>query len=317
MNETTVRLFRTMNPKRLRILCAVAEHGSLSAAAAELSYSTSAVSEHMAALEREAGTQLLERLPRGVRLTDAGRLVAERGHAILGSLAALRGELDDLAGLHAGRLRLGAFATAGATLAPRAVAAFRASHPGVELELTEADPDEAIELLASRELDLALVYAFEREPPLPIEARELLTDELRVLLPAGHRLSGQETVELAELADEPWIQGVRHGSTVHVLPEACRAVGFEPRIAFRTDDPTAVHGFVAAGIGVAVASQLLLPIIRSDVVVRTLRPAQRRGVGVALPPTGARTPGAEAMVDVLVEVAAGLVDQPPRALRSS
>jgi DNA-binding transcriptional LysR family regulator len=298
-----------MDLHRLRLLCEVADRGSLTAAASALSYSTSSVSEQIAALEREAGLQLLERGARGVRLTEAGSLVVARAREMLVGVDALRAELEDLAGLRAGRLHLGAFPTAGVRLVPGAVAAFRARHPDVGLTLTEADPDEALARLAARELDLGLVYRFERFEPPPAgrhDVLELLTDELRVVLSAGHRLARRRRLELAQLAGEPWIQGVRQGSTLHILPAACRAAGFEPRVAFRTDDIMALQGFVAAGLGVALISQLALPLGRHDLVVRELRPALRRSVSVALPP-GSRSPAAQAMLDVLAATSAELL----------
>lgn len=278
----------------------------MSAAASALSYSTSSVSEQIAALEREVGMQLLERAPRGVRLTAAGELLAERAEQILAQVAAARAELDDLAGLRAGQLRVGAFSTAGATLLPSAASAFANRHAGVRLSIAEADPDEALGLLVAGDLDLALIYEFERHPltlPGGVEQHDLLEDTLHLIAPRGHLTSGREVIDLAALADESWVQGVRHGSTADVLPAACRAAGFEPRIATATDDPMAVQGFVAAGLGVAVVSQLLLPVTRPDVDIRQLRPALRRTVRVARR-TGTKPPPAEAaMIAVLVGVA--------------
>jgi DNA-binding transcriptional LysR family regulator len=298
-----------MELRRLRLLREVAERGSLTAAAGALSYSTSSVSEQIALLEREAGLTLLERGPRGVKLTEAGRLLAERADDILARVAAVRAELDDLAGLRAGHLRLGTFATAGATLVPRALAAFRGRHPGVEVDVVDADPDEAIALLAARELDVALVYEFEQEAgrlPRDLEQVHILDEVLRVSLPAGHRLAGRAEIDLKDLASDPWVQGVRTGSTANILPDACRAVGFEPRIAFRTNDPTAVQGFVAAGLGVAVMPLLLVPVARPDLVVRPLRPALGRRIGAALPPGGHRPPAAGALLEALAAVGAEL-----------
>jgi DNA-binding transcriptional LysR family regulator len=299
-----------MDLRRLRLLCEVADRGSLSAAASALSYSTSSVSEQIAVLEREAGLQLIERGPRGVRLTEAGALVVARARETLAGVAALRAELDGLAGLRAGRLHVGAFPTAGVRLLPRAVAAFRARYPGVGLELTEADPDDAIARLATRELDMALVYRFERYEPAQEgrhESVELLTDELQLVLPIGHRFAARSQIDLPELASEAWVQGVRQGSTLNVLPAACRAAGFEPQIGFRTDDIMALQGFVAAGLGIAVISQLALPLARDDLVVRPLRPALRRSVSAALPRPGGQPPAAAAMLGVLADTSAELL----------
>jgi DNA-binding transcriptional LysR family regulator len=294
-----------MELRRLRLFAAVVEAGSMSAAASALSYSTSSVSEQIAALERDVGMQLLERAPRGVRLTAAGELLADRAEQILAQVAALQAELDDLAGLRTGQLRAGAFSTAGAMLLPLAASAFAARHPGVRLSIAEADPDEALALLVAGELDLALIYEFEGHPlslPGGLEQHDLLEDTLHLIAPRGHITSRREVIALADLADERWIQGVRHGSTADVLPAACRAAGFEPQIVTATDDPMAVQGFVAAGLGLAVVSQLLLPVTRADVDVRQLRPALRRTVRVARRGGISPPPVEAAMLAVLVDV---------------
>ena len=166
---------------------------------------------------------------------------------------------------------------------------------------------------------MALIYRFEHydEPP---DARHeevaLLTDQLFVLLPTGHRLARRERLALTDLADEPWVQGVRHGSTLNILPAACAAAGFDPRIAFRTDDVAAVQGFVAAGVGVAVISNLVLPLSRDDLVVRPFGPALRRTVSVALPRSGAGPPAAAAMVEALKAVGDELIAEAGGLYRS-
>src|SRR2546423_7296631 len=147
-----------LDVKRLKVLREVARRGSFSAAAEELSYTQSAVSQQIAALEQEADAKLLERGPRGVRLTDAGRALVEHSEAIFARLAAAEAELDDIAGLRAGRLRLASFSSAGATLAPLAAGLFRQRHPGIRMELVEADDDESIPLLRAGELELALIF---------------------------------------------------------------------------------------------------------------------------------------------------------------
>src|ERR687890_1094890 len=131
-----------LDVKRLRVLHEVAKRGSFSAAADALAYTQSAVSQQIAALEREAVIRLVERNARGVRLTDAGRALVEHADAILARLADAEAELEAIAGLRGGRLRLVAFPSAGATLMPRAISVFRARHPGVELSLEPAEPDE-------------------------------------------------------------------------------------------------------------------------------------------------------------------------------
>src|ERR687887_106898 len=212
--------------RRLRVLLEVARQGSFTAAARSLSYTPSAVSQQIAALEREAGAALVERGPRGVMLTEPGRVLAREADEILGRLASAELELQALAGLRAGLLRLGWFATAGATLMPHAIAAFQRRHPAVELDLFEGDPDQCVPRLRARELELAVVYQFELEPPVApdLEQVPLVDDPLYIGLPADHRLVARQRVRLADLAGERWIQGVRHGSTLEVLPRACRHI---------------------------------------------------------------------------------------------
>jgi DNA-binding transcriptional LysR family regulator len=307
-----------LDVRRLRVLLEVARHGSFTAAARSLSYTPSAVSQQVATLEREAGATLVERGPRGVALTEPGRVLAREADEILGRLASAELELQALAGLRAGLLRLGWFATAGATLMPHAIAAFQRRHPAVELDLFEGDPDQCAPKLRARELELALVYQFELEPPVApdLEQVPLVDDPLYIGLPANHRLVSRRRVSLADLAGERWIQGVRHGSTLDVLPRACRLVGFEPRIAFRTDDRSAVEGLVAAGVGVALIPQLTLPAARGDIAVRPLEAkGLARQVRAALPPGVYRPPAATAMLEVLREVCERLVADAGRRLR--
>jgi DNA-binding transcriptional LysR family regulator len=295
-----------LDPRRLRVLREVAERGTLAAAAAALDYTPSAVSQQLAALEREIGTTLVERGPRGAALTEPGRVLARHAERILASIDLAEADVQSLAGLRAGLLRLGWFATAGATLMPRAIAEFRRRHPDVELGLIEADPDECAQRLREGELELALVYEFElvEWDARDLRQTDLMIDRLRVALPAGHRLASRARLRLSDLADEPWVQGVRRGSTAAILPYACRAAGFEPRIAFRTDDHLAMQGLVAAGVGVGLIPELSLPSVRSDIAVRPVtRPALLRRVRAALPPGRYESPAAMAMIDVLREVA--------------
>src|ERR671931_1066143 len=130
-----------LDVKRLRVLREVATHGSFSAAAEALSYTQSAVSQQIAALEREAGTKLVERNARGIRLTDAGEAVVRHTDAVMANLAEAEAELEAIAGLRGGRVRLASFQTAGSAPLPQALAAFRRRHPGVELSMIEAEPD--------------------------------------------------------------------------------------------------------------------------------------------------------------------------------
>jgi DNA-binding transcriptional LysR family regulator len=299
-----------LSVRRLEVLREVARRGSLSAAAEALAYTPSAVSQQIAALERDAGVGLVDRGARGAVLTEAGRALVRHADDVIGRLAAAEEELRAMAGLEAGRLRLGAFSTAGAVLVPRAVVAFRTRHPGIEVGLAELDPEEAVAELRSRALDLALLYEFPVVPGPSLEGLEhehLLDDRLNIALPQHHAMARRRRVRLAELAGESWIQGVHRGSTAGVLPAACRVAGFEPTIVFRSDDHMAVQGFVAAGLGVAVIPQLAVATARADIAILPLEvegDLLTRRVGVAMPAGRYRAPAVTAMVTILTEVGA-------------
>ena len=306
-----------LDSRRLRVLLQVARSGSLAAAAEELGYTPSAISQQIRALERELGTMVFQRRGRGIVLTDPGRALVAHAERIVDALGAAEAEVQAIGGLHAGLLRLGWFSTAGAILVPRAIALFRERHPHVELVLEEADPDECAHRLRKGELDLAVVYEFRLDEPLPPDLRlaPLLEDRLHIAVPPNHRLAHRRRIRMAELADDTWIQGVRYGSTVATLPAACREAGFEPRIGFQTDDPMAWQGLVAAGVGVAVIPKLTLPTARSDIAVRELdAPSLVRKVSVAVPPGHYRAPATEAMSQALGKVAEELAAETSQVL---
>lgn len=297
-----------LNVSRLRVLHAVAQLGSLTAAAADLNYTTSAVSQQISLLERETGTPLLQRHARGVRLTEAGRVLAAHTAKILADLRAAEAAMTAVTRGQGGRLRFGSFITANAVLMPRAVAEFQAAHPRVSLELTELDRDEALAAVCDHDLDLALVYEF---PVVPmavapdVETIPLLTDPLHIILAADHPLASRTGFALTDLAAERWIQGVHHGSTINVLPQVCRAAGFEPDILFRTDDQVTVRGLVGAGIGIALAPFMTLSTLPAGVIARPLaEPSLVRTVMAVIPVGAQRLPAAEAMVEVLRQVSA-------------
>jgi DNA-binding transcriptional LysR family regulator len=163
---------------RLRVLVAVARHGSVTAAAHALNYAQPSVSHHLARLEAETGTKLVQRAGRGIRLTDAGRLLAERAVEVIGRLDAAENELAVFSGLRAGRLRLAAFPSALSTIVPTAAAILHDRHPGVDLRLTEAEPPEAMRMLRAGYVDLALVFRHEPADGAP-EEPNVEQDDLR------------------------------------------------------------------------------------------------------------------------------------------
>jgi DNA-binding transcriptional LysR family regulator len=296
-----------LDVKRLRVLREVAARGSFSAAAESLAYTQSAVSQQIAALEREAGTRLVERSARGIRMTDAGRALVRHADVILARLADAEAELEAIAGLRGGRVRLASFPTAGATILPRAIAAFRARHPAVELTLEPAEPEEALGRLKAGECDLALTMDAPscRLDYAGIERVPLLDDPMYVLLPRDHALADEPRVRLEELAGEAWISGSTGTCPDTALTlRACQSAGFEPRIAFHSDDYVAIQGFVAAGVGVSLIPDLALLAVREDVVVREIDTDSPpvREIGAATLTDAWRSPAVDAMLDVLIEV---------------
>jgi DNA-binding transcriptional LysR family regulator len=297
-----------LDVRRLRVLKEVAEQGSFSAAADSLSYTQSAVSQQIAALEREAGTQLVQRSARGVRLTEAGNALVCHADAIITRLAAAEAELEAIAGLRGGRLRLASFPTAGATLVPLAIAEFSRRHPAVELTLLEAEPEESLPAIKAGDLDVAL--AFEYGDTLPasqaalldgLDVVHLFDDAMSVALPLGHRLVAKERLRLADLAGERWINSHPNVMCGAVMIAACERAGFHPDLAFQTNDYNVAQGLVAAGVAISLIPELALSNLRDDVVIRQLPERERpvRKIVAATLAGGARSPATGAMLDVL------------------
>jgi DNA-binding transcriptional LysR family regulator len=253
-----------LSTRRLQIFVAVAEHGSFSAAATALTYTQSAVSQQMAQLEREAGTQLVARSSRGVTLTAAGEALLAHARELLALIDDAERDVKALAELKGGVLRMGAFASAWTTLIPRAAQAFTARYPGVTLELHEAD--------ALGDLDLALLTA-------PAEnATALFDDPYRVVVPAGHPLATRERVTLDELTGETWVG--------------------EGELALEAEGWQALQGLVGAGLGIGLVPQLAVQ-ARDDTAVLTLDggPWRRVYAATRTPPH----PAATAMIELLSE----------------
>ena len=302
-----------LDVKRLRVLREVAAKGSFSAAAESLAYTQSAVSQQIAALEREAGTKLVERSARGVRLTEAGRALVKHADVILARLADAEAELEAIAGLRGGRLRLVSFATAGATIMPRAIALFRDRHPFVELTLEPAEPPEALDMLRAGACDIALTIdaPFACLDEEGVDKTHLLDDPMYVAMPIGHPLAGKSQIKLEELASDPWLGGSSGGCPdTLILQRACNVAGFEPRIAFHSDDYLAIQGFVAAGMGVSLIPDLALLATRDDVAIRSVTGEPPvRVIQAATMRDGYRSPAVDAMLSVLVEVGAEFAGQ--------
>lgn len=252
-----------MDPRRLVIFREVARAGSISAAARSLGWTQPAVSQHLRALERSAGCALLLRGAGGVELTEPGRVLLARADAVAMQLHMAEEELADITALRRGRVRLAAYPSAAATLVPRAVAGLRARHPDVDVELTEAEPPEALQLLTGGDVDLALVFSYDGQSPVDVAGllwRSLGHEPVALVLPDDHRLTGRSHVPLTELAAEPWIVGCAR-CRAHTL-ELCRAAGFDPLVRHVSDDYVVVQNLVAVGLGVTLLPRSALEAFR-------------------------------------------------------
>ena len=320
---------------RLRVLVAVARYGSVTAAARALNYAQPSVSHHLARLEAETGTKLIQRAGRGIRLTDAGRLLAERAAEVIGRLDAAENELAAYTGLRAGRLRLAAFPSALGTIVPAAAAMLRERQPSVDLRLTEAEPPEALRMLRAGYVDVALVFRYspdvpgadgpvrpDREAPMaPADDEEsgiditeglreqLLLDE-QVHLVTSAQASAEPSAELSGYARYRWIAGCDR-CRANLLRQ-CALAGFTPKIAFTTDDYVAVQALVAADLGVSTLPALCLRAARHPGIRTMPLPGAHRyvfAVRYGDPPD-------RPAVNLLMEVLRTAAVPPPRAAGS-
>ncbi|HEX3648826.1 MAG TPA: LysR family transcriptional regulator [Pseudonocardiaceae bacterium] len=290
--------------RRLRIFAAVAERGSFTAAAEELYLTHSAVSQQMALLERQLGLQLMVRGPRGVELTEPGRVLADRATVVLGSIAALEREMRDLKARHS-YVRLGAFPTAGADLIPRVVSEYQKRFPDTRIVLRSAHAAEMAGCLRDGSIHIGLVWDYDFAPrglPADIDWIHLADDPLCVLFPTDHPLAGETTVELAELSGEEWVVRGHQPPYDDAFVVMCRMAGFEPTIAFVTEDYPSAQGLVAAHIGISAAPRLSLVAQRPDVVaVPIAAPAPHRRIAAVRLRGANHPPAAQQMRDVLRE----------------
>ena len=295
---------------RLKVLVAVARHGSVTAAARALNYAQPSVSHHIARLEAETGTQLLERVGRGIRLTEAGQLLAERAEEIIGRLDSAEAELAAHVGLREGRVRLAAFPSALGTLVPAAAARLAAETPGMEFMLTEAEPPEALRMLRAGYVDVAIVfqhYQQDLDPAPPEPADEgtrgvlLLDEPVHLVTAAGDSGSGS-AAGLSAHSTSRWIAGCERCR--RYLVRQCEAAGFTPRISFTTDDYLAVQALVAAGLGVTTLPELCLRAVRHPGIATAALPGARRHVFAMTYGEPPESKSTVRLIDMLARVAA-------------
>ncbi|MFH9727672.1 LysR family transcriptional regulator [Streptomyces sp. NPDC017254] len=291
-----------LDVRRMQVLRAVVTSGSVTAAAANLGYTPSAVSQQIGVLEKEAGIALLERFGRGVRPTAAGRLLTEHATVIGRQVAEAETALADLRAGRTGQISVRYFATAGADLVAPALARFRTEHPGVRVALRIADgvPDE--------EADLTLVVRPRGSGPDSagdgLRLVRLLDDPYRAVLPRGHRLADRRNaVDLAELAAEAWVGSERPGPCLDAVLDACAAAGFTPDIAVECEEYATAQGFVAAGLGISLIPLMGLGSRHPNVVVRKVRgPEPVRSIHAAVRTSSLALPAVRGLLTALQEV---------------
>jgi DNA-binding transcriptional LysR family regulator len=298
-----------LDVRRMQLLRAVVTSGSVTSAAGNLGYTPSAISQQLAVLEREAGTPLLERVGRGVRPTAAGRLLTEHAEILSKNLTDAETALKDLKDGRTGHLAVRYFATAGVALVPPSLARLRKDHPGLQIDLKLVDPDDPLPEVEAGNADVAIVLHPRVNPPRSgLRLIHLLQDPLRAVLPRGHRLAAKRVLDLADLAEEPWINSEgQAGPCAETVRNACAAAGFAPHVIVEAEDYSTAQGFVAAGLGVALIPRLGLDTTHSRVVVRRVRrPEPIREIYAAVRESNAETPAVQAFLTALTEVAAAV-----------
>lgn len=281
--------------RRLQALQAVARHGSIAAAAQALHFTAPAISQQLAALERETEASLFFRTARSIELTDAGMLLAAHADIVLAQLEAASAALA-AEQAPSGLLTAAAFPTALATIVADALTSMRASHPGVNVSVVEAEPDEAERMLGMGRVDVAVVHHYDLVPrvvPNSVSSTPLFDEEMILVAPSaepirGRRSNGRTAIDVHELRNEHWVVP-RLGSSCHELVQrVCGAAGFVPTIAGQCNDYRSTIAMVRAGCGVALVPQLAIDgVALEGVVTRRLSTSVRRYVSVQ---TSSRSP---------------------------
>jgi molybdate transport repressor ModE-like protein len=300
---------RTLDVRRMRVLREVAERGTIAAAARALAFTPSAVSQQLAALEREAGVALLDRHGGRVRLTEAGRRLVARTEAILIELEAATAELAAAAADVTGDIHVAAFPSAERALLAPAIAALLARHPDVAVRTTELEPEAALPALRLGDVDLVVAHE-DTSAPAPPDARlervDLMEDPLRVVLWPGHPADA-EAVSLARLAGARWVATPPGTACRAMVERACRAAGYVPDVPFHANDFSVLAAFVAEGLAVAMVPALALGAFGDGVVVRPVADIQvARRIYAAARRGGSERPALRAMVEALSSVAAAI-----------
>jgi DNA-binding transcriptional LysR family regulator len=294
-----------LDPRRVLLFVDVVRAGSITAAATRLSYTTSAISQQITKPETEAGQPLLERHARGIRLTEAGAALVRRAERIATQLLAARRELDDIAGLRSGTLRIGTFPTAGYGLLPPVVKLFKARHPAIALRVRSARFAALRAMLDTREIEISLLwdYAWAPVDDEDLLIRKLLVDPPMLVVSVNHRLAHRRKIAMRELAEEQWITREDTHPVGAALEKACQTAGFSPTVAFAANDYQEAQAMVAVDLGVSMAPRLALSNLRDDVRLIRLEGAPSRRILLAHLRELRLTPAARTLSDTFAEVA--------------
>ena len=301
------------DPSQLRLLALIDAHGSLSGAAAELALTPAAVTAQVSRAEAAWGVPLVQRGPRGARLTEAGRVLARHGELVDDACVAARRDLDATIGATSTRLRIGTFSSAAIRLLPEAMTALRHRHPEGHLSVEEITSARAEELVTSGRLDVAVVATYDDEPAWPgwLSATRLLVDSLLVCLPAEHRLAQGEPsrrVRLAQLRGEPWVAIMRGERARAQFDRAAAAVDLEPHVMFETEAYDVAQALVGTGLGAAVLTRLAVRAVPGAVHRELERPRLHRRLWALHLADTSLTPLVDDFVVLLSEVATELED---------
>jgi molybdate transport repressor ModE-like protein len=299
-----------LDVKRLELLLRVVETGSVTAAAEELMYSPSAVSQQLRRLEKEVGQPLLQRQARGMTPTDAGHVLAGHARKVIRQLSAAEADLAEIAGLRRGRLELGTFPTVGSSFLPLAVSEFRKLYPAIHLSVHSAREDELVDMLESGRVGLSLLWDYEwsRLDDSQFALTHLFDDPTVLVVGANHRTARRRQVTMADLKDEDWIIRAHDHPVVEVLERSCRAAGFRPRISFHANDYQEAQAMVSVGLGIALAPRCAVANKHPGVRVLNLGDsAPSRRILAAQRHDRVRAPAEVAFQKTLLDLAAGYV----------
>jgi DNA-binding transcriptional LysR family regulator len=295
-----------LDVRRLVLLAKVLDTGSMTAAAEELNYTPSAVSQQLRRLEIEVGQPLLQRLPRGVRPTEAGAMLAAHARRVQAQLSAAEADLAEVAGLRRGQLAIGTFPTVGSSYLPLVVRRFKETHPQLGLTVHSARLNQLTDMLATGEIGLSLLWDYEwnRMSRSDFDLTHLLDDPTALVVASDHRLARRKHVKMSELADEEWIVRETDHPVAEVLERSCRHAGFKPKIAFHANDYQEAQAMVSVGLGIALAPRTAVANRHPDVRVISLgSTAPPRRIVVARRRHRVDAPSEAAMLTVMKQVA--------------